>query len=389
MYKAPNIIDNNGYFQMNIQLHKGGGSTTVNNSYTPSAQELEAIQLQNDIMKAYIPNMYGLNDSASKLYFQSLADTPVDFKSLLNTAQQQNTVANQGFASLSNGELNANYLKNMQDAISTGVNSTVGNVVNNLGARGVLNSSATNQALSDISKNVSDTMAQSYMSGIDQLANLYSNMANNASNGITLGAAGQEAAVKPAQTAWDMSLGLSSTNGNTLSALAGKGTSTQTTTQSGGSNGLLSGLMGIGSSLILACFTGDTEIDMADGSKKNICDVKTGDELICYDKDSDKAVIETVESVSKPSVEKTYIIVCVDDKNAKRSVQTTPTQPLLTESNEFVDVALLRLGTKLKNVGKVIEIKESGEHEIYDLKTSGKNAYYANGFVAYGMFDEV
>lgn len=359
-----------------LQLHKGG--TTVSNSYTPSEEEKEAMRIQNEYTKAIMPNAYALNDSAANLYFNSLADTQVDYANLLSQAQAQNTQANQGYTNLANGVLPQAYLQNMQDAIQSGVTNTVGTALNNLGNRGVLNSSVTNQAMNDISKNVSDTMAQNYQSSISQLSDIYGNQANNAGNGITLGAAAQEAAVTPATTAWNMSLGLDGSNTSALSALSGKGTSTQTTS-GGGSSALLSGLLGVGSSLIAACFTEDTLVTTPDGDKP-IKDIKVGDKVMCLD-DYDKPVYQTVSEVPEP-VEQEVYEVCTD----KGSVKTTLTQPLMDKYGQYIDVGLMKLKTELMFKGEVTQFVKLGTMKVYDLKVEGYNNYLANGFVAFGAF---
>ena len=59
---------------------------------------------------------------------------------------------------LQNGDLPTNYLNNMSDAIRSAMNNTIGDTMNNLAQRGVLNSSVTDAAVNDIEKNISDTL---------------------------------------------------------------------------------------------------------------------------------------------------------------------------------------------------------------------------------------
>ena len=388
-YKNPDsLIDENGKYQILMQLHKGS-STTVQ-SYQPSEEEKALMRQQYDYANYIMPNAKSLNDSAANMFFDSLGDMQVDYKPLLAQAQAQNASANTGRADLANGVLPSAYLQNMTDAISSGVNSTVGSAINNLAARGIVNSSTSNKALSDISKNVSDTVAQSYLNNISALQGIYNDQQANAGNAISLGAAGQEAAQSPAMNAWNMSLGLGGNTNQALSTIAGKmGTSTSTQSTSGGGlgGGLVSGLLGLGSSLIASCFTDDTQIDMADGTQKKISNIHIGDRVFSYNTDTGERVAESVVALAEPRYAMTYAVVCLGDKNAKRAVYTTPTQPLLTEDGEFVDVGLMRLGTRLKGVGKVTGIVESGERKVYDFKTENNNTYYANGFIAYGMFE--
>lgn len=267
-------------FKFDLQLFGGGGGTTVNQqSYTPSEYELQLQKAQANYADAVAPNSLWLNDTARKLLAGSLGTVQVDFNGLNKQAQEQISNANAGMSALTgsnaeaansanaalsglqNGELPAAYLKNMSNAISSSMKSTLGNTLNGLANRGVINSSVTNQALNDIESNTADSLAQNYLNNISTLqgltkdkysntlnansanADIYNSLVNNATSGITTAAAAQEAAQAPALNLWNASLGLNGAGTSALAAAAGKGTSTSTTKTSGG-GGLLSGLMG-------------------------------------------------------------------------------------------------------------------------------------------------
>jgi membrane-associated HD superfamily phosphohydrolase len=227
---------------------KGGGSTTVNNTstYTPTKYELQLQNAQAKYANAISPNSLWLNDTARKILQNSIGAVQVNFNGLNNKAQSQLNAANQGYNNLANGELPSAYTKNMADAIRTGVQDTYGNLLNQSATRGVLNSSVTSKALDDISKNVSDTMAQNFTNNVNTLSNIYGNQINAATSGITTAAAAQEAAQQPALNLWNASLGLNGATTGALAAAAGKGTTQSTSQQStsGGGGGLFSGLLG-------------------------------------------------------------------------------------------------------------------------------------------------
>ena len=124
-----------------------------------------------------------------------------------------------------NGQLNPALQENMADSIRTAVNSTVGNSINQLGNRGVINSSLTNKGLNDISANVSDSMAKAYLQGLGTQAQLGGQLISAANAGYS-----------PYQTIGNMAgqMGGSFIN-NAASAMGGKGTQSQTQTQPGGS----------------------------------------------------------------------------------------------------------------------------------------------------------
>ena len=257
-----------------------GGTTVQNTStYTPTEYELQLQKAQADYAKAIAPNSLWLNDTARNILQNSIGAVQVNFDKLNNQAQQlisqnqQNmaklapsntTAANKANATLwqlQQGVLPSAYQTNMQNAIRSTLQNTMGTQLNSLGNRGVLNSSVTTSAMNDISKNAADTVAQQYQNNIQTVgglanrqmantmnansanANIYGNLINSATQPITTAAAAQEAAQKPALNLWNASLGLNGSTTSALAAAAGKGTTTSTSHQSGG-GGLLSGLMG-------------------------------------------------------------------------------------------------------------------------------------------------
>ena len=276
---------------------KGGGSTTVNNTstYTPTEYELQLQKAQADYADAIAPNSLWLNDTARKILQDSIGAVQVDFNGLNNQAQQQigkatnnlsaltgsNTAANAAannqlsaltgqYGALSQGQLPTAYQKNMQDAIASTIKGTMGQTLNSLGQRGVINSSVTNTAMNDISKNAADTVAQQYQNNIqavsgllgkqaelannlrsntlntnNQNAGIYNNLISNATQPIATAGAAQEAAQTPATNLWNASLGLNQATTGALAAAAGKGTTSSSSTQNtSGGGGFFSGLLG-------------------------------------------------------------------------------------------------------------------------------------------------
>jgi hypothetical protein len=227
---------------------KGGSSTTYN--YTPSAEERALLQKQLEYQDAFYPNVIKLNQTAGDVLWDSYGTVQADYNKMNDTAQQQ--IANaQGIVSgLQSGQLPEAYVQNMTDAISRGVNNTVGNAINSLGSRGVLNSSVTNKALGDISNSVSDTMAQQYNQNIGTMSQLAGQQLDSATAGITASAGAQEAAQQPALNLWNASLGLQGSGNQVLGNIAGKyGTRVQQNNGGGFGNflgGVATGIAGNG-----------------------------------------------------------------------------------------------------------------------------------------------
>jgi len=240
-----NQIDSIRNSKLSLHCRFKGGSTVNNvSTYTPTEYELQLQRAQANYADAISPNSLWLNDTARNILQDSIGAVQVDFNGLNNSAQGQISNANTGLANLANGQLPQQYLDNMSAAIQSGVQNTYGNLLNQSANNGVLNSSVTTTGMNDISKNVSDTLANSYTNNISTLGNLYNNQINNATAGITTAAAAQEAAQSPAINLWQASLGLEGSTNSALAAAAGKGTTNSTSTTSGGGGGLISGLLG-------------------------------------------------------------------------------------------------------------------------------------------------
>ncbi len=369
-------------------MGKKGGGTTVQ-SYQPTEYELRLQKQAAEYSEAIAPNALWLNNVAKGLLQDSLGAVQVDYGSLLNNANSQLAAAQSGISNLTQGILPSEYQQNMENSIRSGVENTMGSTLNSLGARGILNSSVTNTAMNDISKNASDTMAQQYSNNISTLNGLYGQQASLAGQGITTAAAAQEAAQQPALNLWNASLGLNS--GGTLGALSaasGQGTTT-TTTSGGGSNwlgSLFNGAVSLGSAAIM-CFVGETPVKTTDGEKA-IKEIKVGDKIYAYDHVRDKDFVEEVVETMEPHESEVYMVVCQDNDGDLHDVITTLTQPLLQEDGTWKEVAVMRIGDVLRNAGTVKSIIFNGTRKVYDMKLTGANTYYVNGFVAKGATNE-
>ena len=226
------------YFDLQMFKRKGGSTTT----YTMSPEERQLLVKQMGYLDKIYPNMIQLNKRAGDILWNSFADTQYDFNTANKNAQQQISNAQQGLGNLTQGQLPQAYTDNMTQAIQSGVQNSVGNLLNTMGNNGVINSSVTNQGMNDISKNVANTMAQNYTNNVQTLGGLYNDQIANAGQGIATAAGAQEAAIAIPKQMWQVSLGLDSANTGTLGSIAGKlGTTTTTQKTNGGGLGSLLG----------------------------------------------------------------------------------------------------------------------------------------------------
>lgn len=230
---------------------KGGSSTTTTRNI-PAQTANEAI-LENGLMKY---DTTGLNNASGILNnaLSSLKNTVnPDWNTLSNDYNKTMSSVTSGYNDLANGTLPTSYATARQQALNSDLTGTVGNAISNLGSRGILNSSVTNNALNNISQNASDTLAKNYTSDLSTMANLLGQKANNASNVLTNNAsAEQNSYYKPSQLfnyASQLSNPAQNMYTNMYNGRMGSG-GTTTTQSDGGKGGLWSGVGSIGSALI-------------------------------------------------------------------------------------------------------------------------------------------
>ena len=219
-------------FDFDLQLFGGGGKGggTATTSYTPTAQE------------SRIWDLLATNADKAQTGITSLLDqyntgvTSEQFQNILPSASGYINKGQNLISQSANGEINPTLQQNMADSIRTGVNSTVGNIINNLGARGVINSSVTNKGLNDISSNVADTMAKSYLGALGTQSQLGNNLISTANAGYT-----------PYQTLGQMAGNMEGAFlNNAASAMGGKGTQSQTQPSASFGDMLMSAALGLG-----------------------------------------------------------------------------------------------------------------------------------------------
>lgn len=376
-------------FDLVLQLHKKGSSNTTVQSYTPTPEERRLQRQAADYSESVAPNALWLNNVARNILQDSIGSTQVDFNGLNQSAQGQIAGAQRGVQGLINGQLPTAYTQNMQNQIQQGVNSSMGNMLNTLGSNGVLNSSVTNRGIADINDAASQAMANAYTSNIGLLSQLYGQQMSGANAGITTGAAAQEAAQQPALNLWNASLGLNGATNSALAGVSGQGTTTATQKTSGGS-GLFGGLLAgyASNSGGIFCFAGNTKIKTPEGTKK-ISAIKAGDKVICPSKGG-KESVETVVDVLKNGRADTYRLIAFDGDDVFK-VDTTFTQPFVKEDGTLATLKELHAGDTIltdKGTARIFGYAPLEEARVYDMKLTGDNRYYANGFVAIGATNE-
>lgn len=332
--------------------------------------------------------------------------------------------------SITNGQLPAAYSEARRQALNNDLQATVGNAVSGLASRGIVNSSITDNALNDISKNASNTLAAQYANDLNQAAALnsqafnnslsgigakmglwgntynnqqngivnqanllnqgYTNQMNNAGtsagligqreglaqNPINTGATTQSASTQPAKDYYSMSQLNNADQEDLLNRYMtlryGLAQPAQTMVKQG-NGGFLGGLMkGF-------CFVAGTEIATPEGGKIIEAFVN-GDTVITL------GAVNDVIALHDMGEKETHRLETVDC-----NVVTTGSEKVLTpEGLKLVEE--LTIGELIMTVHgyqPVTVCEPTGNTEqVFELQCTGDNLFYANGIMAEGINEE-
>lgn len=367
------------------RFKKGGGSKTTTSRTIPNATGAE-LSLQDGLTRY---NQTGLNNAAGVL---SRAVSSIDrqynpdWNALAGNYNNISSQAANGYSSLMRGELPSAYAAARQKALADDLKGTVGNSISSLASRGVLNSSVTNKALDDVSKDAASQLAKSYASDLAKYSSILgaaqqSGLQTLAGNQLAQNASEQKTnslfdyanqLANPAQQMW----------GTMYSGRMGTGTTSQQTTQQTNPWSVAGTL---GSAFIL-CFTGDTLVTIPNGYRK-ISDILPGDEVLSLDA-SGAIVPRRVKAVTHAE-RRPLVHVHFDNGTLWHTTQGQR----FYNGTHFVfadgtapDAAVVFKGAPTR----VLYVVEGGEAPVYDLILEGgatENIFFANDVAAEGFGD--
>jgi hypothetical protein len=344
---------------------KGSKTTTTQTRTIPNqtAEEAAIQKSATDYANSAMGTANGLLSSANNL----AGNANNVYNNYANTANN----INNGYTSLLSGNLPSSYATARQQALNSDLTGTVGNAINSLGSRGILNSSVTGSAFDQISQNAADTLAKNYAS--DQ--NTYSGLLGNASAANTSDLSNFMGTLTSLLSASDSAANNTSDLFNQM--YGGRmGTGSTSTTQSDGGSGAWSAVGSIGSALI--CFAGGTKIATPDGDK-SIENIKVGDQVYSLD-DANKICVETVEFVNHPHESKVWLVT-----TDKGTVKPTESQRFLTSNGfEYIEDINSDIIAIDGNVS-IIKMELQPPELVYDFTATGRNIFFANGLAAEGF----
>jgi hypothetical protein len=356
---------------------KGGGQTQTTTRVIPNQTAQEA-NLQTGLFN------YGTTGLNNATNYQNQANSALgnvinlDWNKAFGGYTDTMNGVNSGYTGLLSGNLPTSFSTARQTALNNDLQGTVGSAINNLGNRGILNSSVTNSALNGISQNAANTLANNYTTDINTYSNILGNTASNAANQLNTSSQAQQNSYYTPNQLFNYannSLGAGQNLFNTL--YNGRmGTAGTTTSQNNGSSGMWSALGGLGAAGVL-CFVAGTKVATPDG-EKNIEDIQLGDKVISLN-GSVESVIELQEPFISPNE---YMLI----ETKTTQIRPTSTQPFMTTEGYLLPHQLQ--GKKLIGIDKTEEVISvvGGQPKelVYDFKCTGANVYFANGFAAKG-----
>ena len=175
-----NTLNENAQRQIANAMGNLSGLTASNSGAVAAANDTLA-NISNQYGQA-ATNNFGRLEGLANLYDRAADETNSDLSRYILQNSGANSRVNSTLSGLQEGYLPSQYQRNMEDSIRTALNRTIGDNVNRLGQRGVINSSVTNSALNDIEKNTADAVAQQYINNLNTVGNFAQQQYGNAMN---------------------------------------------------------------------------------------------------------------------------------------------------------------------------------------------------------------
>ncbi len=127
----------------------------------------------------------------------------------------------------------------------------------------------------------------------------------------------------------------------------------------------------------LRCFTGDTPVQMADGSTKAISEVRAGDRVRSRDPQTGKEEAKTVTATIKRLASAVVTVSLTDAKTGKSETLTcTPEHPLFVEGSGWVEAGSLGVGSSIvSRAGPALTVANVAWHRAQTLAAQPYTVY--------------
>lgn len=365
----------------------GGSKTKVKQI---DAQYAKATPEQNQLMQNqmdWFNNLSPTINSLTNLGTNSLSQVPqFDYGQMYNDNMGKHQSFQSGYDGLAQGKLPDGWADEQAKSIERSMGNALGSTMAKWADKGLVNSSLSQKAFGDVSGWAANELQKNYLNNLSAAGAALNNSQQSLWSPMQYAQQAQEAAwVNPTN-----SLGLAGQMNqpisNLLQALLGQQTSLSSpaqtmVTQKPGVLGAIGGIAGQLGAAAIACFPVGTLIDTPQGEVP-IEEIREK-EVVSGENIQDEVVVKTYEAV-KPE-----LLVIITDKGVLR---TTEGQRLMLAGDQLRKSEEIQAGDQLMHrsgYAKVSDVeKEIGEVTVYELDTTGKNLFWADGFLVEGMVEE-
>lgn len=366
----------------------GGGGTKVKQI---DAQYAKATPEQNQLMQNqmdWFANLAPSINSLANIGNNSLSNiAQFDYGKMFNDnmGQQQNIQA--GYNGLAQGKLPDGWANEQATAIERSMGNALGSTMAKWADKGLVNSSLSQKAFGDVSGWAANELQKNYLNNLSAAGSALGNSMNALWTPMAQAQQAEQASWQTPSNAFGLAGQLNQPISDLLSQLLQQQTDLSSpaqtmVTQKSSPWGAIGSLAGqLGSAAIgAACFPAGTLIDTPRGEIP-IEEIRNMD-VVSGEDGQDEVVLETYEA-TKPEL---YVII-----TDKGTLRTTEGQRLMLSNDELKRAENLEAGDKLVHRDSFAKIqaieKEVAEVEVYELDTTGKNLFWADGFLVEGMVE--
>ena len=304
---------------------------------------------------------------------------PVDYTQMAGTATAGAQDLQRQAAQVGAGVVDPNRLANEREIMNQQLTGTMGNAVNDLMSRGVLGSSPTGQSFYNIGQGVNQALTANYNNDLNAQSASIEQQRGLLSMPMELQNAAQNASIDIPGKLLGLASGQQADTNNLWQAMAQQRIASKPDIAVQPSNGgLLSAVGSLGAAKIQtgSCLAKGTFV-ITETGERPIEDISVGDKVFA---DKYLGLWETVLEIAIPETKECFTIA-----TNQRAVFATATQPFVTGTGSVVPADLDGQEVLTTEGMQNISVEPAGSMEVYYLKTTGTNSYYANSFLVRGL----
>ena len=170
--------------KFDLQFFGGGGSTTTIPKRGPEPEGLT--NLRNTLYEKIYPGLESFNSNsfgqAQNLINQSQQQQQNLLSQVPTNINRSNDILNKIVNVTETGEIPTGLANNLNSIVNKGLQNSMGNMLNSLGSRGVLNSSITGQGISRLGEQAADAYNKNYLTAFNTVLNGYNSALTGAQN---------------------------------------------------------------------------------------------------------------------------------------------------------------------------------------------------------------